>query len=287
MREMPSWDEYFLSEDIDIIRFTVWHLVFFAVFTGSWIPIWRQSEKRQPRYPSAKARKKKKVQKVVVYGYQTRKRREWRAKLWARWVLMNPDYFYNGLLWTIVYLCAAAGCYYAQTKGEEGNVRTVALSLASWQAGIFGIWTIAPFYWDMPGWGVLHLAVVSFMSIGVSILFAYLDWWAFGLYTVFAAAQTLLTIIYGGAFLFAITDGRPFDISNPLFSLLRGSGLHPVSYLEKDGYLPPDPLQEEEESDIESSPAVVPSASNRRNTRRRLARQSTTSSSLWNLGHFL
>lgn len=244
--EMTFLGEYLLSDDTDIIRFIAWHLVYFVILMGSWIPIWRQSEKRQPRYPGNSTEKNKSgPQDVIIYGYQTRKRREWNDELYARWVLMNPDYFYNGILWSLVCLSAAAGCYYAQKDGDHGDVRTVGLSLASWQAGVFGMWTIAPFYWDMPGWGVLHLVLTTLMSITTSVLFAYLDWYAFGFYTVFTVAQVILTSVYATSFLLAISDGRPYSSSNPLTELIRGNGMHPVSFLEKDGYLSQDPLQDD------------------------------------------
>ncbi|MHA1681308.1 MAG: hypothetical protein ACTSUE_09885 [Promethearchaeota archaeon] len=159
---------------------------------------------------------------------------------------MNPDYFYNSFVWTFIVLAAAAGCYYAQTDGDVGDIRSVALWLAGFQATVFGMWTIAPFYWDMPGWGVLHLGVASLMSVAVSWLYAYLDWWAFGLYSVFTLAQCLLTVIYGMAFLLALktrrTDGKTFQVGNPLRALFMQGGLHPVSFLERDLYLPAPPL---------------------------------------------
>ncbi len=234
---MTNLSEYFLSNDLDIIRFTVWHLVYFAVLTGSWIPLWRQSERREPR----RANGNKVVQHVVVYGYQTRKRREKEAGLYARWVLMNPDYFYNSFVWTILMLSAAAGCYYAQTNSEQSDLRSIGLWIAGFQASLFGAWTIAPFYWDMPGWGILHLAVASTLSIAVSWIYAYLTWWAFGLYTVYTLAQVLLTLIYSVAFLIVLSDnridGRHFTISNPLRAMFLQGGLHPISFLERDLFM--------------------------------------------------
>ena len=80
------------------------------------------------------------------------------------------------------------------------------------------------------------------MSIGVSWLYAYLDWWAFGVYSVFTVAQILLTVIYGVAFIGALstrrTDGKTFQVGNPLRALFMQGGLHPVSFLERDLYLP-------------------------------------------------
>lgn len=235
---MGNWmDYFFLSDDLDIIRFTVWHLMYFAVFTGTWIPIWRQSEIREPRRKGNQI-----VQTVIKYGYQTRKRREKQLKLWPRWILMNPDYFYNSILWSIIVLSAATGCYYAQTDGEENDIRAVALWLAGLQAGFFGMWTIAPFYWDMPGWGVLHLVFSSLMSVAVSWLYGYLNWWAFGIYSAYTGAQILLAVIYGVAFLGALEtrriDGKTFQVGNPLRALFMEGGLHPISFLERDLYLP-------------------------------------------------
>jgi len=267
---MGEWTDYFfLSEDLDIIRFAVWHLIFFAAFTGSWIPIWRQSEKKQPAWRTKKWRGNdvsvsgKTIQTVIYYGYQTRKRREWRGKQYARWVLMNPDYFYNGFLWTIIIFFAAAGCYYAQTEGAKGDIRSVGLWLAGFQTTVFGMWSIAPFYWDMPGWGVLHLAVSSSMSIAVSSLFAYLDWWAFGVYSVFTVAQILLTVIYGMAFLVVLSGDKKFTVANPIGELLKGNGLHPVSFLERDIYpdLPMDP--DEELAEHLRPPGYVPPIRNK------------------------
>lgn len=247
---MGEWTDYFfLSDDLDIIRFAVWHLIFFAAFTGSWIPIWRQSEKKQPLIVTNKKARGdvslsgKSLQNVIYYGYQTRKRREWRATQYARWVLMNPDYFYNGFVWTFIVFAAAAGCYYAQTDGERGDIRSIGLWLAGFQTTLFGMWTIAPFYWDMPGWGVLHLAITSLMSVAVSWLFAYLDWWAFGVYSVFTVAQIALTAIYGVSFLLVLSGDKKFTMANPIGELMRGNGLHPVSFLERDMHsdLPLDP----------------------------------------------
>jgi hypothetical protein len=250
---MGDWTNYFfLSDDRDIVRFTLWHLFYFFVLTGSWIPIWRQSEKKQPVYNTREKRASNKsvagntLQNVVYYGYQTRKRREWRARLYARWVLMNPDYLYNGFMWTFFFLFAAAGCYYAQTNGDVGDIRSVALWLAGFQATLFGMWTIGPFYWDMPGWSILYLSFTSLMSVAVSWLYAYLDWWAFGLYSAFTLVQIVLTAIYAVAFLMVVSGNNTFKVGNPIRELFHGNGLHPISFLERDVYpdLPMDPEQE-------------------------------------------
>ena len=238
---MGSWTDYFfIAEDIDIIRFFVWHLTYFAVFTGSWIPIWRQSETVEP-FKEGKRIKRR----LIKYGYQSRKRKEKELKLWSRWVLMNPDYFYNSILWNFIVLFAAMGCYNAHKEGDQGDVRSVALWMASLQATIFGMWTIAPFYWDMPGWRVVHLGVASTMSVAVSWMFAYLDWNAFWAYSVFTVAQIILTTIYGMAFVGTLTakgsgrtDGRPFEVGNPLRALFMEDGLSPKSYLYRDLHLP-------------------------------------------------
>ncbi len=224
---------FFLSDDLDITRFIVWHLFYITVLTGTWVPIWRQSEIVQPR-----AEGKRLTNNVIVYGYQTRKRRERKLKMWARWVLMNPDYVYNSVVWFLIMAAASAGSYYAQTNVPEGDTRSVALWLAGVQTVFFGTWTIAPFYLDMPGWGVLHLGASGLVSVGVLVLYATLDWVAFGAYGIYTVAQLVLALIYGIAFVQHYRQkGMRLSIGNPVKVLLSG-GLHPISYLYKDIHLP-------------------------------------------------
>lgn len=235
---MVELDDFILSKDIDIIRWTVWSLFYFAAFTGTWIPIWRQSERLEP-YLDANGKKR---QRVVIYGWQTRKRREKELGLWWRWILMNPDYVYNSVLWFVLHICATSGSYYAHTEPDEGDLRSLALWMAALQGSWFGMWTISPFYWDMPGWGVLHLLGSFLISLAVNIMYGFLDWTACWFFLPYTTAQLVMTVVYGIAFIGAIStrtpNGHRMTIGNPLSAFCSENGLHPVSFLEKDLYLP-------------------------------------------------
>ena len=241
-------DDFFASSYEEIIALIVYQTVFFFSFYGSYRPIWAQNE-------ITKLNVDRKTETVklgtVRYGWQTRKRNEWNARHYARWVTMNPEYFYNGLLWTVFFYCAGYGAYYTLIDASRGDLRTVALTLTTLQAFFIGIWTIPGFYWDLPFWSIAILGLSSALSIAVTVLYGVLEcytgMWFFMFYT---AGQIILFSIYAIAYGLSIYEGqwinqglkverarkRGRHHSRPL-GLLESFwvyGLYPGSYMERD-----------------------------------------------------
>jgi len=259
-----SLSEFFTSSNEDILAFFAYQTAFFFVFYGSYRPIWSQNEITSLKIDTdGDGRRLRKVRtNVTRYGWQTRKRNEWRAGHISRWVLLNPEYFYNGILWIFFFLSAAYGAFYVFINVDPCDLRSIALKLTTIQAFVFGLWTIPGFYWDLPGWSVLILYVSLILSTAVSILYGRLEeWTGFGFYMVYTMGQFALTVIYTLA-LMGLFDGakhvkeHPFlgtggysakkDIDDArrrglhhkhplgLFRSFWKYGLYPASYLDKD-----------------------------------------------------
>jgi hypothetical protein len=261
---MTGLDDFFASSNEEILAFLAYQTVFFFVFYGTFRPIWAQNETTSLKIETSEdGRKIKKVRlNVLRYGWQTRKRNEWNAGHVSRWVLMNPEYFYNGILWMFFYLAGAYGAYYVFIGEGPSNLRTVSLALTTTQAFVLGLWTIPGFYWDLPGWSIVILGLASILSTLVSILYGIMgSWTAFVFYMFYTMGQVLLTIIYAAAYIgflggmksmwdhpFQGDDGKQFQQeidqarksglhhghSLGLLSSFWTYGLYPASYVDRD-----------------------------------------------------
>lgn len=257
-------EDFFASSNEEIIAFFIYQTAFFFVFYGSFRPIWAQNEITSLQIKRNKGSKTptKIERKVIYYGWQTRKRNEWRAGHISRYVLMNPEYFYNGILWMFFYLSGAFGAYYVFIRENPSDLRTIALSLTTTQAFLMGIWTIPGFYWDLPQWSIFILFISCILSTSVLTLYGILSQWtAFGFYLWYTIGQYALTIIYTLA-LFGLFDPlfhfknhpynkegghmfkRSIEIAKKrgghhkhplgLFQSFWKYGLYPASYVDRD-----------------------------------------------------
>jgi hypothetical protein len=201
-----SLEDFFASSYEDIISLLVYQTAFFFAFYGSYRPIWAQNE-----ITKLKVNRKSETVRLgtVRYGWQTRKRNEWKAKHFSRWVTMNPEYFYNGLLWTVLYLCAGYGAYYVLMDGSKGDLRTAALTLTNTQAFVIGIWSVPGFYWDLPLWSIVILGLSSALSIAVTVMYGFLEvYTGMWFYLVYTLGQVALFLIYAIAYGISIHRGQ-------------------------------------------------------------------------------
>jgi hypothetical protein len=257
-------EDFFASTNEEILAFFAYQTAFFFVFYGTYRPIWAQNDITSLTIDTEDdGRKLKKIKlNVTRYGWQARKRNEWRAGHWSRWALMNPEYFYNGILWMFFFLSAAYGAYYVFINEPVSDLRTVALVLTTTQAFVFGLWTVPGFYWDLPGWSIAILWVATSLSTAVVTLYGVLESWeGFGFYLFYTIGQLLLSTAYtlayfgvfggvhsfwghpfrkrgGLAFRDEIDKARKVGLhhEHPL-GLLKSFwkyGLYPASFLDKD-----------------------------------------------------
>lgn len=207
-----------------------WIIVYFLIFTLSWIPIWRNSE-RSRRSSSAD-----KKLRVAQYGWQTRKRKEWKQKKWASYVLMHPRIFYEGIVWFVLYILAALSTYHAiGLSGKTGGALLIVASELTLVHGVvLGTWTIAPFYWDMPFWGCLHLSAAWVISVAVAVLYGVLHLEALWFYLPVLAFQTFMMCGNWIAWLLAgAGKNSATRIGNP-FKAFYLYGLEPKSFTVRD-----------------------------------------------------
>ena len=121
----------------------IWLILYFVVFTGSWIPIWRNSETRRRLQNSQSGKGVRTV--VTHYGWQTRKRKQKEEGRRAAWWLMNPRMYYEGVVWVFLYiLLSMSSCWGLDMSGQTGGRLLVAAALLTLaHAAWFGMWTIA------------------------------------------------------------------------------------------------------------------------------------------------
>lgn len=262
---MTYLEDFFASSNEEILGFLAYQTVYFFTFYGTFRPIWSQNEITSLKVDVD--RDESKISKlrlnVTRYGWQTRKRNEWRSEHYSRWVLLNPEYFYNGILWMLLFLAGGYGSYYVFIGETESDIRTATHVLSMTQLFVMGLWTIPGFYWDLPGWSIIILACSTMISLTVSVLIGVMgQWTAFTFYTFYAMGQAILTIIYGLAYTGNFDKGiskftHPFRnrTSGPRFrreldqarkagghhkhplGLIRSFwkyGLYPASYLDRD-----------------------------------------------------
>jgi hypothetical protein len=208
-------NDFFASTNEQYWIWFIWQLFYTLVLYGSFRPIWTQNEVSQPHVSQNNAttspsnRNLRIRHNVVHYGWQTRKRNEWNNKHYARWMLLNPDYFYSGVIWFVLFLCAGYGCYYVMLFQEERDLRTVALWIAAFQGSWFGTWSIPGFYWDLPGWSVIHLFIGTSLSIAVSILFGVMEeYTGMAFYIVYTVGQIIMFTIFFIAYIVSIYRGE-------------------------------------------------------------------------------
>jgi hypothetical protein len=222
---MARLEDFFATTFEEVVALLLYQAVFFFAFYGSYRPIWAQNELAKLSVD----RKKQTVRRTTVhYGWQTRKRNEWNTRQYARWVVMNPEYFYNGLLWTFFYMSGAYGAYYLLTGTDQGDLRTVALALTTGQVFIIGSWSIPGFYWDLPGWSIFLLGASSAFSVAVCILYGLLEEYsAMGFFAFYTLGQIALFLIYGISYAISIQRGQWPKHSRRLVEARERGGHHP------------------------------------------------------------
>lgn len=144
-----------------------------------------------------------------------------------RGYLLNPKFWYDGMLWWAIFLFGAAWGIYRMLKilreSEEGVDSTkiyraeIALLISGIQLGIHGFWAVPWFYWRQAFWSIFIMGVATLVAVGAYIPMLYVDPLTSGItYGVYIVAQGIFTI--GNLWLFYYTFDEDIDtIKNPLF----------------------------------------------------------------------
>lgn len=143
-----------------------------------------------------------------------------------RGYLLNPKFWYDGMLWWAIFLFGAAWGIYRMLKilreSEEGVDSTkiyraeIALLISGIQLGVHGFWAVPWFYWRQAFWSILIMGVATITAVGAYIPMLYVDPLTSGItYGIYILAQAIFTV--GNLYIFCVTfDKRVDRIKNPL-----------------------------------------------------------------------